>query len=57
MTVHCREEDLSLLGPEREQDTIADEDPQGPQDGQPGTNVAEVTLVSGQKVPALQLLR
>lgn len=37
---------------------MADEDPQSPQDGQPGTaNVAEAAPASGQKVPALQLLR
>lgn len=47
---------LVWLVPEREQDPVADQHAQPPQDGQPQADVLEVVVAAGQQVPRLQLL-
>lgn len=42
--------------PERQQEAIADQHTQPPQDSQPEADVVEVVVAAGQEVPRLQLL-
>lgn len=44
------------LIPERQQEAVADQQAQPPQDGQPQADVLEVVIAAGQQIPGLQLL-
>lgn len=44
------------LIPERQQETIADQQAQPPQDSQPQADIVEVVVAAGQQIPGLQFL-
>lgn len=44
------------LIPERQQEAVADQQAQPPEDGQPQADVVEVVVAAGQQIPGLQLL-
>lgn len=46
---------MYLNVPEWQQEAVADQHPQPPQDGEPQADVLEVVVAAGQQVPGLQL--